>query len=113
MTALVDVRTSMQAICPRKALFDAVQTVAHAVSGRNPLPILSHILIQADGDGLKLMATDQEIGIACRVAERTGVLGENGEDTASRTSTRVLAHGALTSPARLLTEVLANLPDKE
>ena len=113
MTALLDVRTSMQAICPRKALFDAVQTVAHAVSGRNPLPILSHILIQADSDGLKLMATDQEIGIACRVAERTGVLEENGENTASRTSTRVLAHGALTSPARLLTEVLANLPDKD
>ena len=113
MTATLDVRTSMKAICPRKALFDAVQTVGHAVSGRNPLPILSHILIEADQDGLRLMATDLELGISCRVADRTGVLEENGEKAPARTSTQVLEPGALTSPARLLTEVLANLPDKD
>jgi DNA polymerase-3 subunit beta len=113
MTAMLDARTSMKAICPRKALFDAVQTVGHAVSGRNPLPILSHILIQADGDGLRLMATDMELGISCRVAERTGVISEDGDAVATRTSTQVLEPGALTSPARLLTEVLANLPDKD
>ncbi len=113
MTPALDVRTSMKAICPRKALFDAVQTVGHAVSGRNPLPILSHILIQADGDGLRLMATDLELGISCRVADRTGVLDENADKASARTSTQILEPGALTSPARLLTEVLANLPDKD
>jgi DNA polymerase III subunit beta len=113
MTALLDARTSMKAICPRKALFDAVQTVGHAVSGRNPLPILSHILIHADGDGLRLMATDLEIGISCRVADRTGVIDETGDKGGARPSTQILEPGALTSPARLLTEVLANLPDKD
>jgi DNA polymerase-3 subunit beta len=104
----------MKAICPRKALFDAVQTVGHAVSGRNPLPILSHILIQADGGGLRLMATDTELGISCRVADRTGVIEEEGGDkSASRTSTQIIEPGALTTPARLLAEVLANLPDKD
>jgi len=113
MTALVDSRTSMKAICPRKALFEAVQTVGHAVSGRNPLPILSHILIQAEDDGLRLMATDLELGISCRVADRSGVLEDGPDRPPARPSTQVLEHGALTSPARVLTEVLANLPDKD
>ena len=112
MTALMETRTSMKAICPRKALFDAVQTVGHAVSGRNPLPILSHILISADDQGLRLMATDLELGISCRVAHRA-VLDESGAPEAFKSSTQVLEPGSLTSPARVLTEVLANLPDKD
>ncbi len=113
MTAMVDSRTSMKAICARKALFDAVQTVGHAVSGRNPLPILSHILIQADHSGLRLMATDLELGIACRVVDLTGTADEGGDSSSLRPSTQVLEQGALTTPARVLTEVLANLPDKD
>src|SRR5579862_8622732 len=62
----IDTRASLKATCPRKALFEAVQTVGHAVSGRNPLPILSHILVQAEESSLRLIATDLELGISCR-----------------------------------------------
>src|SRR5580658_10243399 len=90
----IDIHTSLKAVCPRKDLFAAVQTVGHAVSGRSTLPILSHILIQAENDGLRLIATDLELGISCRIPAR------------------IQEAGALTAPARTLTEVLANLPDK-
>ena len=113
MTAMLDARTSMKAICPRRALFDAVQTVGHAVTGRNPLPILTHVLIQTDGDGLRLIATDHELGISCRVANQKDVVDENGVSVAPAAYTQVLEAGALTCPAKLLTEVLANLPDKD
>ncbi len=87
-------RAALKADCPRKDLFEAVQIVGHAVSGRSSLPILSHILIQAEGDGLRLVATDLELGISCRIPAS------------------ISEPGALTAPSRTLTEVLANLPDK-
>lgn len=90
----IDTRASLKADCPRKDLLEAVQTVGHAVSGRTSLPILSHILLLAEDNALRLIATDLELGISCRVPARI----EEG--------------GGLTSPARTLTEVLANLPDK-
>ena len=90
----IDTNTSLKAICPRKALYEAVQTVGHAVSGRNALPILSHIMVQSEDNYLRLIATDLELGISCRVP------AQNQEN------------GALTAPARTLTEVLGNLPDK-
>ena len=92
----VDTRASLKAICDRKDLFEAVQTVGHAVSGRSALPILSHIMIQGEGDGLRLLATDLELGISCRIP-----------------GARVQEGGALTAPARTLTEVLGNLPERE
>lgn len=90
----VDIRASLKATCPRKDLFEAVQTVGHAVSGRNPLPILSHLLLQAEDNYLRLIATDLELGISCRIPAQI----EEG--------------GGLTAPSRTLTDVLANLPDK-
>ena len=91
----VEARASLKADCPRKSLLEAVQTVGHAVSGRSSLPILSHILIQSEESGLRLIATDLELGISCRIPEAG-----------------IQEIGALTAPARTLTEVLANLPDK-
>src|SRR4051812_6827105 len=90
----VNIGASLKADCPRKALLEAVQTVGHAVSGRSSLPILSHILVQAEGEGLRLIATDLELGISCYIPAKIAELG------------------GLTAPARTLTEVLANLPDK-
>ena len=86
---------SLKAQCPRKELYEAVQTVGHAVSGRSTLPILSHILIQSEADGLRLIATDLELGISCKIPKATIAEG-----------------GALTAPAKTLTEVLGNLPDR-
>ena len=96
MLTAPDIRASLKALCPRKDLFEAVQTVGHAVSGRNPLPILSHIMIQAEENALRLIATDLELGISCRI-----------------NNAQILEAGALAAPSRLLTEVLANLPDND
>lgn len=94
-STLVDTRTSLKAVCERKDLFEGVQTVGHAVSGRTPLPILSHILVQAEENALRLVATDMELSISLAIPAR------------------VEEAGGLTAPARLLTELLGTLPDKD
>ena len=60
----------MQAVCPRKDLYEAVQTVGRAVSGRSTLPILSHLLVAPQGDTLKLTATDLEMWMECALPAR-------------------------------------------
>lgn len=92
--APVEIETSLKAICPRKDLFAAVQIVGHAVTGRSSLPILGHILIQSEGNSLRLLATDLELGISCRLPAH------------------IEEAGSLTAPSKTIAEVLANLPDK-
>jgi DNA polymerase III subunit beta len=93
----------MQAVCPRKDLYEAVQTVGRAVSGRSTLPILSHILAQPQGDGtLKLTATDLEMWMECRLPARLQNTLEEGDETAG-----------FTAPARVFTEMLGALPDAD
>lgn len=91
---LVESAASLKAVCARKDLFEAVQTVAHAVSGRTSLPILSHVLIQAEEGALRLTATDLELGISLVVPDA-----------------KIDQAGGLTAPAKLLTELLGALPE--
>jgi DNA polymerase III subunit beta len=93
--APVETRTSLKAICARKDLFEGVQTVGHAVSGRTSLPILNHILVQAQENSLRLMASDTELTIALSIPARV----EEG--------------GGLTAPGRILTELLGSLPESD
>ena len=44
-----------------------LQTVSRAVSARATLPVLANVLLKTDGSGLKLTATNLEIGINCWV----------------------------------------------
>lgn len=93
----------MQAVCPRKDLYEAVQTVGRAVSGRSSLPILSHILAQPQGDGtLKLTATDLEMWMECRLPARLQATMEMDDATAG-----------FTAPARVFTDILGALPDAD
>jgi DNA polymerase III subunit beta len=92
---LVETRTSLKAVVSRKDLFEGVQTVGHAVSGRTSLPILSHVVVQADESALRLSATDLELSISLTIPAN------------------VQEPGALTAPARLLTELLGTLPDSD
>ena len=85
----------MKVICARKDLHEGVQTAGRAVSARTSLPILGHLLIKTEENKLRLAATDLEIGMEC-VVEAT-----------------VQEPGALTVPARVITEVLAALPDTD
>jgi DNA polymerase-3 subunit beta len=72
-----------------------LQVVSRAVSTRNPLPVLSNVLLRTEDAGLKLTATNLEIGITAWVPGR------------------IDAEGALTVPARLFTDVVAGLPAGE
>ena len=93
-TATVGGAAALKAVCARKDLYEAVQTVGHAVSGRTSLPILSHVLIEAEGDALRLTATDLELGISLMLP-----------------AARVESAGGLTAPSRILTELLSALPE--
>ncbi len=69
-----------------------LQVVSRAVSTRNTLPVLANVLLKTEDAGLKLTATNLEIGITYWVPAKI--------DT----------DGATTVPARLLTDVVNSLP---
>ncbi|HEY5488784.1 MAG TPA: DNA polymerase III subunit beta [Candidatus Limnocylindrales bacterium] len=72
-----------------------LQVVSRAVSSRSTLPVLANVLLRTEDAGLKLTATNLEIGITSWVAGRI--------DT----------EGALTVPARLFNDLVAGLPSGE
>ena len=68
--------------------------VSRAVSSRATLPVLANVLLKTDNSGLKLTATNLEIGINCWVPGK------------------VEAEGEITVPAKLLTDLVASLPNQ-
>ncbi len=68
--------------------------VARAVASKTSLPVLGNILLATDQGQLKLAATNLEIGITCWV------------------DCSIDEEGAVTVPARLLTDFVANLPNE-
>jgi DNA polymerase-3 subunit beta len=72
-----------------------LSTVSRADSSRSSLPVLANVLLRTEDAGLKLTATNLEIGITSWVPGKI--------DT----------EGALTVPARLLTDVVGGLPTGE
>ena len=55
----------------RKDLLNALSVAYKAISPKSPLPILTHFLIEADETGLKISATDSELGIETSVIAST------------------------------------------
>ncbi|MCB1235387.1 MAG: DNA polymerase III subunit beta, partial [Verrucomicrobiae bacterium] len=51
----------------RETFLEGLQQVQHVVSNRTTLPILSNVLIEADGGLLKLTTTDLDVGISGQV----------------------------------------------
>jgi len=76
----------------RELLIGPLQTVASVVEKRQALPILSNVLITAEGNALTLTATDMEVEIIVRV------------------NTSVDAAGTITLPARKLVDICRALP---
>lgn len=72
-------------------LLKGIQVVQNAVSAKNTLPILSHILIEAKKDNIKLTATDLEIGVSVKI---------DGE---------VVEEGSITVPAKKFSEIVKEL----
>ncbi|MET0772343.1 MAG: DNA polymerase III subunit beta [Candidatus Limnocylindrales bacterium] len=79
----------------QKNLARGLSTVSRAVSSRSSLPVLANVLLRTEDAGLKLTATNLEIGITSWVPGK------------------IETEGALTVPARLLTDVVGGLPAGE
>jgi DNA polymerase III subunit beta len=77
--------------CKQQDLAKGLSTVGHAVSTRTTLPILSNILLAAEGDRLRFSATNLEIAITCWMPAT------------------IQQEGTTTAPARLLTDFVNTL----
>ncbi|MEZ4684142.1 MAG: DNA polymerase III subunit beta [Caldilineaceae bacterium] len=82
----------MRVSCHQENLAKGLSIVSRAVSSRTTMPVLSNILLEAKNNELRLAATNREIGINCWI-------GAKVED-----------EGAITVPARLLSEFVNSLP---
>ena len=72
-----------------------LSVVSRAVSSRSTLPVLANVLLRTEDAGLKLTATNLEIGITCWIPGK------------------IETDGATTIPARLLTDLVGTLPASE
>jgi len=72
-----------------------LQQVLNVVGTRATMPILSNVLLSADGDGVALTTTNLDLGIRCRI------------------KAEVSQPGALTLPVRKLAEIVKALPNLE
>lgn len=85
----------MKFIIAREHLAKGLKAVARAVAVRGPIPILSHIKIEAADGVLTFTATDLEIGISAKVAAE------------------VVEPGLVALPAKLLQEIASKLPNAD
>ncbi len=83
----------MRLTLPRETLLPAIQQVMGAVERRQTLPILGNLLLEAEGDTLRLTATDLEIELVTEIG------------------LTVDAPGATTLPARKLLDICRTLPE--
>lgn len=83
----------MKIICTRQNLIQGVTTAQRAVSTKNPLPVLSGILLTAANNKLELKGTDLEMGIQCIIP------------------CTVQEEGSIVLPAKYLGEIVRRLPD--
>ena len=85
----------MKVSCLQENLAKGISIVNCAVATRSTLPVLSNILLSTDESRLKLAATNLEIGINCWIGAK------------------VEQEGAITVPARLLTDFVGSLPPEQ
>ena len=85
----------MKFTATKSVLLEGIQKVQAAITAKATLPILSNILLEATEDGLVLTATDLDIGIISRVALKPQITG------------------AITIPAKKLSDIIKELPEDE
>lgn len=76
-------------------LLNGIQIVQNIVSTRATLPILSNILLETQTNGLRMVATDLDIGISCVIPVNT------------------LEEGSITLSAKRFSDIIKELPDAE
>ena len=82
----------MKVSCLQENLAKGLSIVGRAVATRSTLPVLSNIMLSTDQSRLKLSATNLEISINCWIGAK------------------VEEEGAITVPARLLSDFVNSLP---
>ncbi|MBR6364702.1 MAG: DNA polymerase III subunit beta [Lachnospiraceae bacterium] len=85
----------MKIICSKDILSKAVSTVLKAIPGKTTMPILECILINAEGNKIKLTATDTELGI------ETTIEGN------------ITQPGRIAIEAKIFSEIIRRLPDND
>src|ERR671924_1991229 len=82
----------MEVVLNRDAFLKGLQMVQNIVEPRQTLPILANVLLETDGEAVRLTATDLEVGARVSVPAR------------------VAGKGAITVSARKLAEIVKELP---
>jgi len=85
----------MEISCKREELLKGIQTVQAVVGTKSTLPILANLLLEVKGKKMDMTATDLEVGIRCSI------------------DVEVSRPGAITLPAKTLSEVVRELPSEE
>ena len=85
----------MELVVRKTDLLRELQLFQGIVERKNTIPILANVLIEADGDAVRLLATDLEVGLR------------------SRCPAAVTKTGALTLPAKKLYEIVKALPETD
>ena len=83
----------MKITCERSYLASALGVAGRAVSSRNTLPILTHVLLETQDDRVKLTATDLDTFVRCTIPAS---IAENG---------------SVALPASTLNDYVSKLPD--
>ena len=86
-------RSALNITCLQENLHRGLSLVSRAVAARSPLPVLSNVLLATEEGGLKLAAMDQQLAISVWI-------GGSIED-----------EGAITVPARLISDFISQLPE--
>lgn len=76
----------------KDVLLNGIQTVQNIITAKSALPILSNILIETQQGGLRLTATDLDVGISCVIA------------------VDIQEPGAITIPAKRFSDIIKELP---
>src|SRR5688572_1012474 len=90
-----EVITHMELVVRKTDLLRELQLFQGIVERKNTIPILANVLIEADGDQVKFLATDLEVGLR------------------SRCPASISKSGSLTLPAKKLYEIIKALPDTD
>jgi DNA polymerase-3 subunit beta len=85
----------MKLSCLQENLNRGLSIVGRAVAARTTLPITNNVLLATDQSRLKLVATNLEMAISCWIGAK------------------VEEEGAITVPARLITEFVNSLPNEK
>ncbi len=85
----------MELVVRKTDLLRELQLFQGIVERKNTIPILANVLIEADGDEVRLLATDLEVGLR------------------SKCAASVAKGGSLTLPAKKLYEIVKALPETD